>query len=509
MRKKQILICDDDPSQYGVLKKICERNGYEVHRSHDWKTVVEDIKKHDVIHLLILDLGFQRDIFEGHKCVPKVASEFPDLKIIIFSRLLIDRDRKDDAMQIFNELKKYSNVVAFLSRKDRAEKIEEKVNEVLQTCSWLQGGEVWLLHISDTQFGGDGMLGDPESVAENILNATKLFCKTHPDDDEGGPRRFPGIIIISGDLVQHGRPDEYEMATKFLKTLNSATRRERADFKGLIEDSRIIITPGNHDINWDILRAINIHCIEKKDASGSTKLEFHYKDGKQNYRKELEFIRQYSWAPFCSIPIGLPKGNINWPWETGFHVMDLSQELGMVFVSVNSSRWGVNHLEQNAEVSRSVWRTIKKVLENIDSKRKSARILVIHHTLDLQSEPENLLRLPDTDDEFKQMVEILSEQCGFALVLTGHIHELIANDVNTGTKSRTLIHIGAGTARSNDRLQYNNPQFNIVKICEWSPDTNKFEKLIIYPFSWDGNRFFQLAAFERGTQTFDTFELKY
>jgi len=58
MRKKQILICDDTDDQFELLRGTCERNGHEVHRSRDWKEVIEDLRQHAVIQLLILVFAY-------------------------------------------------------------------------------------------------------------------------------------------------------------------------------------------------------------------------------------------------------------------------------------------------------------------------------------------------------------------------------------------------------------------------------------------------------------------
>ena len=289
--------------------------------------------------------------------------------------------------------------------------------------------------------------------------------------------------------------------------------KQRSDLVGVMDENgsqsvpNVLVIPGNHDINWDILRSQNIH-VSDIDADSSSRA-LHYKDGKGGLRSELQFLQEYAWIPFSRLPFGLPAMTRDWAWAPGYCVKDLSRELGVIFVCVNSSRWGVSHLEQSGEVPRETWRAIRSRLEGLDPDHVAARILLVHHSLDYDAEPVNRLRLPDAEDERKQLINVINGDCRFAFMLTGHLHECCATDLATGTAERKLVHIGAGTAQSEDRRKYQNPEFNIVRLSERSTDTNKFEKLTVYTFAWNGRLFQQHSGFRDGTRNFEVFGLRY
>jgi hypothetical protein len=81
------------------------------------------------------------------------------------------------------------------------------------------------------------------------------------------------------------------------------------------------------------------------------------------------------------------------------------------------------------------------------------------------------------------------------------MHKPAAEDISTGTTDRKLVHIGAGTLRAADRGPYRNPHFNLLCVTGRSVDTNKWGKIIVYPFHFDGTRFCAHAAFNDGLKS--------
>jgi hypothetical protein len=116
--------------------------------------------------------------------------------------------------------------------------------------------------------------------------------------------------------------------------------------------------------------------------------------------------------------------------------------------------------------------------------------------------------LKEHPTEPKLLINMLSRTCNFSIVLTGHFHELVADELNTGSEKRKLVYVGAGTTQSKDRKEYRNPQFNILRLGDMSDDY-KFQTLTVYPFNWDGSTFHEYPAWEDGTRSWQTFSLKY
>jgi CheY-like chemotaxis protein len=502
--KKRILICDDTEHQFSTLKAILE-NDYDVRRSGHYKNVLDDIRKLSPVHLLILDLGFGYKDYVGHKCVPDVTQEFPNLKIIVFSSILTDLEHQDLALEIARELVHYPQVVGFLSPADPASKVLFDVHKALGTSDWLQDGESWLLHISDIQFGGEGLPDDGEMLANSIGETIQSFVDAEPDSAESGRRRYPFLAMLTGDLTEHGRPEEFKEVSKFVNTLSQILATQRPEMQGLLRRQNVITIPGNHDINWDISIAQNLH---RKKNRQPTDPPFEFVGGRENCRPELEFLKRYSWAPYCESKLGVHDDDMYWPVDPGFKIINLKNELKIVFILVNSSLWGVDHVEQKAEVPIRIWQEIKTRLKSADPNREAARILLVHHSLASGVSSDDQLKLTESSSEPDQLIDKLSRTCNISLMFTGHIHRLAACDLDTTSNDRTLINIGAGTARSKDRRENCNPQFNIVKLGDISDD-NKYKRVIVFPFHFDGTRFCSYAAFGDGMKNWKSFDLRY
>lgn len=503
MKRKRILICDDDTSQFNLLSGILQKT-YEVERSTDYRNVLEDLERYKHVHLLIMDLGFPQGNYVGHECLADVVSKFPHIKIIIFSDFVKRAKKTSESGPIFRKLL-LPQVSAILSPTDTAEVIEFEVNKALGTSQWLKNGELWLLHLSDMQFGGEGMKWEAEPLARQVWQTVQTFVQNDPESHSDGVRSFPMLVVLTGDLTEHARPNEFEQASKFAKKLSDLIEERGSELAGLFGSSSVIAIPGNHDINWDISYARNLH-PKAKTTDDDPPVE--YRVGNEHLRSELDFLWRYSWAPFCEMGCGLPEDNAKWAWEPGYTICNLKQELRTIFVCLNSSRWSVNHMNYRAQIPQAVLFDIESQLNAMDPDKEAARILLAHHSLAVEADQKDRLMLEEHPTEPKLLASLLSKTCNFSTILTGHIHESVAGNLETGSDKRKLVYIGAGTTRSADRREFRNPQFNIVKLWNMS-DENKFQALTVYPFHWDGTRFCEYPAWEDGTRAWQPFDLKY
>ena len=386
---------------------------------------------------------------------------------------------------------------AFLSPADSSARVEFEIGKAVGGPKWLREEEIVLLHLSDLQFGGEGLPGSAKTLAAQIAEALQSFIEGETYKGEDKKRRFPDLVLISGDLTQHGRPTEFEQASSFVTDLSATINDRSKEMAGLVGSRNVILIPGNHDVNWDILRGRSIF----SDAEG-----LQYRP-ELNPDKDLEFLWREAWAPYCEFSRALLNGTAEWVWDPGYSVIDLQKEIGVIFVCVNSARWGVTHLGQKGAVNHSTWLTIQAQLNALDPVKKATRVLLVHHSLHPSVKKENRLLLAESEDEPEQLVDLLKKGCNIAVVMTGHIHELAAQELVGGDASNKLIHVGAGTARSKDTKPFCNPQFSVLRLCELDPHVNKFKHLDVYPFQWDGKRFAAHAAFQYGQKIWQRFEL--
>lgn len=139
-----------------------------------------------------------------------------------------------------------------------------------------QQKKISILHISDLH----------KNEGDDFKN---LFQKMVDDCDRYVKQGIekPNIIVVSGDLIRGGRPDEikqqYTEAKSFLEDLT--------DFFLNKDKSRIIIVPGNHDVDWNVTKSLMIPIAHETDEE------------KKDYIKTLElFLRERA-----------PK--VRWNWD--------------------------------------------------------------------------------------------------------------------------------------------------------------------------------------------------
>ena len=89
---------------------------------------------------------------------------------------------------------------------------------------------VWILPISDLQFGGFEM--------DKLLHESAIMAEKVKEACEGGPT----FIALTGDVAERGLPQEYDSAADWLGRLT----RDFREFA--IPNSRILLVPGNHDV---------------------------------------------------------------------------------------------------------------------------------------------------------------------------------------------------------------------------------------------------------------------
>jgi len=95
--------------------------------------------------------------------------------------------------------------------------------------------QITLLHLSDPQFGESHRFGTRETF--------DTLYRRLVDDLQRLENRYellPDMVIVTGDLTNKGRDREFEEAFHFLERIEQSLKLPR---------ERIVIIPGNHDIN--------------------------------------------------------------------------------------------------------------------------------------------------------------------------------------------------------------------------------------------------------------------
>src|ERR1043165_2244826 len=106
---------------------------------------------------------------------------------------------------------------------------------------------VTILHVSDLQFGKHHRFADPGGGFDTLL---RRLC----DDLDGrapDPGLRPDLVALTGDLAEWGMRSELEQVAVFAEGL-------RAHLS--LAPERVLIVPGNHDINRSLCEAYFLEC---------------------------------------------------------------------------------------------------------------------------------------------------------------------------------------------------------------------------------------------------------
>ena len=122
-----------------------------------------------------------------------------------------------------------------------ADRLARAWPDLLATRRPSRGTELTILHLSDTQLGGQHLFGGRGSVTADRAHGALL--RGLRDDlawlaTEHGLR--PDLMVVTGDLTASGLPDEFEQVTGYLAALAEAAEIPRR---------HVAIVPGNHDVN--------------------------------------------------------------------------------------------------------------------------------------------------------------------------------------------------------------------------------------------------------------------
>ena len=139
-----------------------------------------------------------------------------------------------------------------------------------------QQKKISILHISDLHKNeGDDFKNLYQKMVDDCDRYVKLGIEK------------PNIIVVSGDLIRGGKPDEiiqqYVEAKNFLEDLTEFFLNK--------DKSRIVIVPGNHDVDWNVTKSLMIPLANESDEE------------KKDYKKTLDlFLRERA-----------PK--VRWNWD--------------------------------------------------------------------------------------------------------------------------------------------------------------------------------------------------
>ena len=248
-----------------------------------------------------------------------------------------------------------------------------------------------LLHLSDTQFGRHHRFGGldlppPDNSFDTLLvRLIDDLTRLRQDD-----QLQPDVVVVSGDLAEWGMQSEFASLMTFLNGL--------LDFLKLRRD-RVVLVPGNHDINRNACEAFFHACAADAKTPQPPfwpKWRHYVNFFKRFYRdhRAVAFTRERPWTFYEMADLKLVVAGLNSTMRESHRDEDHYGWVGEAQL-----RWFADRLD--------LYKT-----------QGWLRIGVVHH---------NVRRGPTSDDENLRDAEdlrrILGDTDRVNLLLHGHTHD--------------------------------------------------------------------------------------
>jgi predicted phosphodiesterase len=302
--------------------------------------------------------------------------------------------------------------------------------ELLRLDSVPFNADLCWLHLSDLHITSD--YRNPRSDVHADLNR---FLEDLPKR-LGDLDLAPDVTFFTGDVVQSGTEEEYEVAEEFFATLQQV----------LPASSRfapVLIVPGNHDVTWsaiDVKREIELREELKSSSDPMGVLQTHagyIGDRQRNYRKFIEKLNgtldippldglsfTYSFsAPSRGVHVGVAGFNSSWlSTRKDLHTKARKNYKSLPDLDLQNLRLGSDQL--------------RDVTTSTHFSKSNIRIALMHH--------EPLSEWYAESDKLIQRQELSR----YDFVLRGHQHETCARVGAKIAGSDDFIELAPGALRT-------------------------------------------------------------
>lgn len=321
---------------------------------------------------------------------------------------------------------------------------------------------VQILHISDIHRA-------PRSPISNVSLLGKLRLDINNNynyyNENILPRDVPGLnspdlIIVSGDLTQTGAEDEFSVALEFLEGISGLVNNDR---------SRVIIVPGNHDLNWSIAAASYTQTTEDDyDNQPSTQEPYQQwvkraLDGTYWRKDETRYTERFE--PFAQFFNRFYGGAYNYPLDRGsmYTIYDYKDRFGLVIVGFNSC----DEIDAYRDAHGNLHSLDVRAFINTDAIHKAGQDERLQHadvTLRIAVFHHNTRSVGHKNDFLDPLYLNLLRDYRFDFCLHGHVHTASQELFFDTTTAQGLPVIGAGSlaAPYQDRPQAAPRGYNVL-----------------------------------------------
>lgn len=319
----------------------------------------------------------------------------------------------------------------------------EQSNEVTDTNV---ASQIRILHISDIHFGTTHYFSSLPIYQDNVPTADKPRASKYINDAIVGypAGRHIDIVVLSGDITQTAAKREFDDASRFVSDLLPAVIKEES------RHERLVVVPGNHDVNWAIANA---------DPSS----------------RSLPFASYLQFAIGCGA-----KFSSDIEPERIYRVHDYRARLGCIVVALNSAVIETPDDHRGYIGESQVTNALQEVSE-LDPRNEFVKIAVFHHHLVPVGSLEEDHTKPDELMRDAAYIKSKLLDANFSLALHGHRHHGFEELVGNG-KAKLVI-VGCGSTGVVNKERGSQPlAFNILTIQREPPSID------VRRFSFDSTR---------------------
>lgn len=319
--------------------------------------------------------------------------------------------------------------------------------------------KVSILHISDLHKSDDERY---DNLLQSLLDDSDRYSNT-----EGILK--PNVIVVSGDLINGGKPNEI---TKQYNEVGIFLNKLVDNFLGG-DKSRIIIVPGNHDVDWnaskDAMRELPDLSNDKSKLESAVKeyfekeesdyrwswesLMFNIVDNKKKYQKRFANFAKFYKAFYDG------KREFSLDPSKQYDVFDIPA-LNVTFFCFNSA-YATDHLRDTGKIYPDCLTLISDKIK--DYERQGRLLIAVWH--------HNTSGRPIQSDYMDSRILQKMISYNIHIGLYGHQHSCeIVDEINNPIDRKRMLLISAGSLYGKPDVlpPGTTRQYNIIELV---PDT--------------------------------------